>query len=286
MLKKLFQHDFRALSRILFPIQIGVLAAGLLATVLTRLMTVLGRSTVNGTAVAASSAALGVTMSGVTLLVLAVMASMLVTTVIVCLRFFRNLMGDEGYLTFTLPVSNGQILLSKLFTGVLWSLINLAAVAISGLLFLVFGTADKTLMNPDVLELLRGMFSFTQDGGMPMWLLGLEGVVCGVLCLFAQLMELYFAIVVGGQIAKKHKLLSAIGMYLVINFCVSLVKQVYALFTGGTVGLGLLFCTEDACTFTNTLGTIGIWLMVLYAGLTVGFFFWSRGLLNKKLNLQ
>ena len=34
MLKKLFKHDFRALSRTLFPLQIGILAGGLVASLL------------------------------------------------------------------------------------------------------------------------------------------------------------------------------------------------------------------------------------------------------------
>jgi hypothetical protein len=35
MLGKLIKHDFRALSRTLFPLQIGILAGGLVATLLT-----------------------------------------------------------------------------------------------------------------------------------------------------------------------------------------------------------------------------------------------------------
>ena len=45
MLKKLMKHDFRALSRTLFPLQIGVLGGGLVATLLTALTIRLGEST-------------------------------------------------------------------------------------------------------------------------------------------------------------------------------------------------------------------------------------------------
>ena len=44
MLKKLMKHDFRALSRTLFPLQIGVLGGGLLATLLTALTIRLGEN--------------------------------------------------------------------------------------------------------------------------------------------------------------------------------------------------------------------------------------------------
>ncbi len=288
MLKKLFRHDFYALSRTLFPIQIGVLAGGLLATLLARFAIVFGRETVEGgPSVVMNGAAMGASVSGVALLVAAIFASLLVTTLLECLRFYHNLLGNEGYLTFTLPVSNAQILGSKLLTGVLWTVINLAAVAIAGTIFLVFGTADKTLMNPDVLDLFRGILTGIGDGGLPAAVLIPEMIVWGVTALFSQLMELYFAIIVGGQIAKKNKLLAAIGMYLVINFCVGLVKKIVTAMTGAGIGLGLIFSNATAMTsFSDTLGLIMLWGVLLNAGLTVAFFFWSRSLLNRNLNLQ
>ena len=45
MLKKLMKHDFRALSRTLFPLQVGILGGGLVATLLTALTIRLGEHT-------------------------------------------------------------------------------------------------------------------------------------------------------------------------------------------------------------------------------------------------
>ena len=52
--------------------------------------------------------------------------------------------------------------------------------------------------------------------------MAVEVAVIGVLALGAQMLEIYFAIVVGGQIAKKHRILAAIGMYLLINMGVGM----------------------------------------------------------------
>ena len=44
-----------------------------------------------------------------------------------------------------------------------------------------------------------------------------ESVILGIVGLAAQLLQIFFAIIIGGQVAKKHRILAAIGMYLLIN---------------------------------------------------------------------
>ena len=44
--------------------------------------------------------------------VMAIIASAVVTELLVFVRFYKNFFTDEGYLTFTLPVSRKDLLLS------------------------------------------------------------------------------------------------------------------------------------------------------------------------------
>ncbi|MBQ8999004.1 MAG: ABC transporter permease, partial [Clostridium sp.] len=44
-----------------------------------------------------------------------------VTIVVVVQRFKRNLLGDEGYLMFTLPVKAGSLITSKLLVTIMWT---------------------------------------------------------------------------------------------------------------------------------------------------------------------
>jgi len=60
----------------------------------------------------------------------------LVTVVIIILRFYRNLLGDEGYLMMTLPVTREQHILSKMFAAVIWSVCTFVLVILSLLLLL------------------------------------------------------------------------------------------------------------------------------------------------------
>lgn len=51
---------------------------------------------------------------------LGVCAFIIVTKVLVYLRYYKNFFTDEGYLTFTLPVKRSTLYKSKLINGVIW----------------------------------------------------------------------------------------------------------------------------------------------------------------------
>lgn len=289
MLGKMFKQDFRALSRILFPLQIGVLAGGLVATLLLRLTLVLSHVNVEkaGGAIVVNGMVMGISGTIAVLICVALMASILVTLIMILLHFYRNLMGNEGYLTFTLPVSTSTILWSKVITGVLWLIINFAVVCLAGLIILVFGTTATSFMSQDALEFLSSCFRIIPQANQvaPMGLLIPEVLLFALVMVVSQLMELYFAIVVGGQMAKKNKVLAAIGMYLVINLVVGIVKQVFTFGSLGLFGLGsMAFNTAEG--FSGFAAATMGWYILLHAALFVGFFFWSRHLLSHDLNLQ
>ncbi len=293
MLGKLIKHDFRALSRTLFPLQIGVLAGGLLATLLTALVFHMTR---NASAAPADGAvalqtmlvAIAVTIS--VLIAVAIAASAFITLLLICAHFYKNFLGDEGYLTFTLPVSTGKLLWSKLITGMVWMAINLAVICVTILIFAVFGATGLGggMINHSTLEAIKYLFTELLPKAAKYVNLPLAFIlvlVTSVLALAAQMLEIYFAILVGGQIAKKHRVLAAIGMYLLINMGVSTISSVFS----GTVMLGtgvqnLVFDTARAAG-AFVLSAVG-WMALLLAGLSVLFFLTSRSILRRNLNLQ
>ena len=288
MLKKLIKHDFRALSRTLFPVQIGVLSGTLLATLLMALTLKQNFFTYGESGFTVGSGLFaGFSMVIVFLLGMAVMASWMATFVIVCAHFYRNFLGDEGYLTFTLPVTSGQLLLSKSITGMLWLVISFAVICVSGLIFLTFGTAAEGIMNIELLRDIGGLFSslpdLSQYINVPVFIV--ELLLSAVAGLAAFLLEVYFAIIVGGQVAKKHKVLAGIGMYLVINFVVGIVRNILYLFGWGVDGTNLLLSGGEfnASLFMHSTLLVSIGINALLA---VSFYFWSRHLLKKRLNLQ
>ena len=64
---------------------------------------------------------------GVAALLLVSMCMFILTAVVVLTSFHKTLYGDQGYLTFTLPVKSWKILLSKVLVSTSWFVIALAA---------------------------------------------------------------------------------------------------------------------------------------------------------------
>ena len=289
MLKKLMKHDFRALSRTLFPLQIGILGGGLVATLLTALTIRLGQNSANtGGSALLRQLIMGVSATTSVLIGVAIMASALVTLLLICYHFYRSFLANEGYLTFTLPVSTSKLIWSKLLTGMLWTLINGVVIMVTLLVFSVFGTTTDSFANMEVLHAFRLFFTeilpkAAEYINVP--LMAVEVVVIGVLALAAQMLQIYFAIVVGGQVAKKHRILAAIGMYLLINMGVGIISTSFmslVAFGEGVASMALETVQEVSRFMTSVFG----WYGVLFAGLAVLFFFLIRSIFKKNLNLQ
>lgn len=106
MLKNLLKYEFRATARTYGGIYLALLAAaGLIGFSL------------RGDRVAAQSHVFEI---GVTIYSLLVMALVIVTIVTVIQRFTKNLLGREGYLMHTLPVTEAQLVGSKLISSAVW----------------------------------------------------------------------------------------------------------------------------------------------------------------------
>ena len=290
MLGKLMKHDFRALSRTLFPLQIGILGGGLVATILSALSIRLSEASwagANGSNLL-KGLILAASVTTAVLIGVAIMASLVVTVVLICYHFYRSFLADEGYLTFTLPVSTSNLLWSKLFTSMFWVLINCVVVCITLLIYSVFGTTTNTLINQDVLQAFRQLFTeilpqASKYVSIPV--MTAETLVVGILGLASQLLQIFFAIIVGGQVAKKHRVLAAIGMYLLINMGVGIISSIFmSVVTFGEGVASLAFNTAQE--FGTFMSTIFGWYGVLFAGLSALFFLVSRSILKKNLNLQ
>jgi hypothetical protein len=187
------------------------------------------------------------------------------------MHFYKSVLSDEGYLTFTLPVSTSNLLWSKLFTGIFWILINAVVLFVTILIFAVFGTSSAGIVNLSVLQGIQELFTqilpeVAQYVSIP--LVVLECVVIGLLAL-----------------SSKHRILAAIGMYLLINMGVGIISSVYTsliAFGEGAWTLALDSAREAGTFFLSVFG----WYGLLFAGLSVLFFLVSRSILKKNLNLQ
>ena len=108
MLGKLMKYELKATGRVLLPLYGAIL-----------LVSVLGAFSLERMSEFEMGALLFVLVyTGLCV------ALVVLTLVLIIQRFNRNLLKDEGYLMFTLPVSVHSLLFSKLFSALLWCVLG------------------------------------------------------------------------------------------------------------------------------------------------------------------
>ncbi len=139
MLGKLLKYEIKAMGRVMLPLYAVMLfLAGFLALNLRLGMNPAIRRIVDKFAV----------VSGF-LFVIGVIAVGVVMIVMVVQRFYKNLLGNEGYLMFSLPATTLEHILSKGLSSLLWIVVGGAAGIAAG--FLMVSIVS------DVPEFLREM---------------------------------------------------------------------------------------------------------------------------------
>ncbi len=285
MLAKLLKYDFRSLKRFGVPIIIALLVATVLGTI--NMLTLVYQIEKMTTDDAMFLRTLITTASSVMMVLIFVAIAAAVTgmQVLICVDFYKSLVSDEGYLTFTLPVKAQDILRSKLINASLWSFI------IGGASILAMGIMIAAGIIPMVgwrgfLDILESIVMLDWSAFFANWeweavlLLLLGGLLA--LISFVNTQLLYFAaIFFASVIARKHKVLAAIG-------CVYGVNMIYSLFSGIAMPIISVFSSIVGIGTDNPLLVMNLTLLIgciLLTGLNILFYYLTKYMMEKKLNL-
>lgn len=207
-------------------------------------------------------------------------------------RFYKGLLGDEGYLMFTLPVSVSEHIGSKLLTSMIFQIGSFAVAVLSGgLLFAVLTPPNFS----DVAQAFQEAGRYLRVNPLPAgtgWVVA-EFIVYTLIAAAVSILQIYTAISIG-HLAKKNRgwfaLLAYVGISIafsiIMNGCMSLLLQSDAF---PNVLLNWEFCLDDTGWHVQGVGmmasTIGIGIgLELLKG--TGFFFATRAILSKRLNLE
>lgn len=200
------------------------------------------------------------------------------SAIVLLLRFYRNLMTDEGYLSFTLPVTPTMHLVSKLLNGFFWIVLTLVAVILSVLLLLAghVGSAEWQAL----WDAFKSILTMVQEAGVSnVWLL-FYAVFIILGAGFGTQLIFYFCIS-AGQLFGNHRVLGAFIFYFIYYVVNQICGVIMLLFNQG-----ILFqpdtTSEMASILTRFLTCAGVFAIVEY----VALFFITRWLLNRKLNLE
>ena len=211
-------------------------------------------------------------------------ALIIVSFVLIFIRFYQNFFSDEGYLTFTLPVKRSQLLNSKVISGVAIVLASLVVCGVNVFIMELISTPAYQHNGGNIIYEYIG--DRIHNLGPVIWVYALETLVLTLAVVVLAVVMLYFCITFGSMIVKKGKLIiSIILCYGLSNLLVGV--SFFSTFFC-FVGAMLLSPLEYAITTNpNPIAVLALLGLIFYVGaLSALFYSLQYGMLDKKLNLS
>lgn len=248
MLTKLVKYEFKATAKffaLLYGIFIAVAAALCLSVAL-----------FGGTKALIESELAGAQAVIIGWLFIAFVILAMAAPVYAIVRFKKSLLGSEGYLMNTLPVSPEQNIASKLIVSSVWTIIGSAIVIFSVVFMVMQGLSSA------------GLFDFYTDWGEAELSFDAKSVAQYVLLLLntPRLYLSFYAAMAIGHSFNGKKVLKSFGFYVLISIVCSTFESL---------------CAEIAGFYYETWA-----LLLLVILLCVGLFFVTAYFLRNRLNLE
>ena len=277
MVKKLFKHEIAYYMRSMLPVY-GILGA----------IAVFGRiiqffeadNTIYNT----------VNIIAILSYVVAIIAVMAMSYVFTITRFYRHLFTSEGYLSFTLPVTPTQHILTKLTTAVITHAASLVVILLSACII----TAGDVLVEvikaaAYIVDLIPERLAFTfkettaAQWQVNIWLFVIEFILLLVTAVIYQMLLFYGCITVG-QTFSKNRILAAVGAYFgyyLATQAVGTVLVIVSQFLPWETFSDIFYAAPIGCIHILTIGYILLNLLI-----ATGLFFVSRYIVRHRLNLE
>ena len=267
MLGKLMKYEFRATAIYFLPIYVVlVLVSGLRYVV-----SLISQKFSNG-----FSAFSGFSLSAIYLLLALGLA--ITTFIVIIIRFYKNLLGTEGYLMFTLPVSVEQNILAKLIPSVVWFFGS----CVLGMLTIAPAMGLRFNDNPFT------MFTGIRLGDVPEILLAVLMVIGSIAGTFL----FYYLCMCIGQMFNSHRFLASAGAYIVIQTVLQILGIAFIWICASRFSsqafvawLSNAFAFLDKIPSGSLIYLFLIAANILSYGIAAALFFIDSAILRKRLNL-
>ena len=278
MLVKIIKHELKATARIfllMYAIMLALTALNSLIYVFSD--NILSRDPNNLIGQIFSS----IFSASMSLYMLALLAVGVITTVIIVVRFYRML-GDEGYLWFTLPVTAHQHIIGKLVVATLWSLASGIVICLSfSLLMVSVGQLDELIyLLQDIYRTLRGL-----NANLILWIIVL--IVYAASSFLMNILKFYTSVSIGSSLMKS-RLGGSVLFFFIISFALSFVDAIVTMVMMAILANSDLSAPDGVQTARIVLDVFQVYfgVMSLYAlAKAAGFYILTQHFTAKKLNL-
>ena len=262
MLGKLIKYEIKASARVFLTLYAGLIVFALLNRIFGVTQTHTGF--------------LGLLSALLMIAYSVLVASIFVITFVVMIqRFYRNFLKDEGYLMFTLPVKPWQLIVSKLTVSVMW----------------VFASGILVMLSVMIMIWNANIFQEIQQGFQVMnyyigqifgsvGLVYLETFALMLVSTIVSILMIYAAISIGSLFKNR-----VLGMFVGFFGTYISVQLINALFVS-------IFDMADPFFYQRFMASesamhTALWLLMAFElTIGIGFFFVSKYIFTKRLNLE
>ncbi len=269
MVKKLLKYEFISYLRTLVPMYIILFAIG----AVNRFIQIFENDHFSYGIVFSSS---------IMALAISIVVCIVMTVIVGIVRFHKNLYTSEGYLTFTLPVTSGQLIFTKLVTLLAFTAIGIAVIL----------TSASVAMLGDVLievykaigYILKQYFEYLGTHGA---FYIIEVALFILVSVIYQYM-LYYSCITIGQTAKKNRVFIAFVTYFVYYIITQVLGTIFVIIGMVFGEMGVLARIMDVIRAHPYVSAHVIFatLIAFFTVLCVVLYFVNRHIMNRKLNLE
>lgn len=266
MLGTLMKYEFKSVARILLPLY----GAWFIASIL------LGLS-----CDAASEFAAIVAAGSAIFYVVIFVAAVVMTVIILIQRFYKNLLGNEGYCMFALPVSTGRHIFNKIFSAAIWTILGVIVACLTAVVVALIAEGPELSNDSWVIFDI----AFSDAIGLRVIITIIEVILLALLACGETAAKVYAAISIGHQV-QNHRILGSFAAYIVISILETIVASVLVKLVDVT-GILLIYdnLMENLSDFA--LFQVDILLFALATGALLAiYWFITWYLLKNRLNLE
>jgi len=266
MLGKLMKYELKSTARILIPLYITLLVFATISKIFIETRITDKLHDFGAIPFFLSVFGYGCTMAAV----------FIVTFFVIIQRFYKNLLGDEGYLMNTLPVSALTNITSKISIATFWNIIS-GFVAILSIIIMAF--------NPDAFskffnELFRALSDGYSEFGVQVYIVIIE-IIIAILVYLIKFLTMIYASISIGHLFNKHRILSSFGAFIVLNLITTAISST----------IGIASSIAGKTLFDNIQSLLTIHLFLIFAILFnlvffIVYFIITNYILKNKLNLE
>ncbi|RDY23113.1 ABC transporter permease [Romboutsia maritimum] len=258
MLIKLIKYELKACGRTFFPLYGAILIMSIMIGLF---------SNVNLFAI---QGILTIVLTGLFI------ALGVLTLILTIQRFRKNLLEDEGYLMFTLPVSSKELIFSKFIVSIMYSILSAIVSIISFIIItLMMSKINIIEVIPDILNHMKDIFASN------------KGIISSLLILLTMvvvysefILKIYLSISMGQlPIFNKYRNLTAFISFFILNIIIFNIKKFIFDIISPTFNIEI---TEFNDLFVN----VSSYIVIVYAIVSIILFMFISYILDKKLNLE